>query len=90
MVPTFSAATLARVSIARVTWPIRWTAPTWNIAGAPTITLRHIVGGAGIDRLPTFTQNVGLRVAIGFLRVDFLIDPADTHRHDAGVGFGFR
>jgi hypothetical protein len=59
-------------------------------AGAPTITLRHIVGGAGIDRLPTFTQNVGLRVAIGFLRVDFLIDPADTHRHDAGVGFGFR
>jgi len=59
-------------------------------AGAPTITLRHIVGGAGLDRLPALTQNVGARIAIGFLRADYLVDPADTRRHDVGIGFGFR
>ena len=56
----------------------------------PRVTLRHIVGGAGVDRLPALTQNVGLRVVLGFVRLDFVIDPARPSRHEFGIGLGMR
>jgi len=45
------------------------------LLGAPTIMLRHLAGSAGQSRLPTFVQNVGVRLTISVLRLDFVIDP---------------
>lgn len=53
--------------------------------GSPTVTLRYITGGAGVRKLPTLEQNVGGRLAISFLRIDYLIDPA-SRKHDFSVG----
>ena len=53
--------------------------------GSPTLTLRYITGGAGVGKLPSLEQNVGGRLALSFLRVDYLIDPA-SRRSDFSVG----
>jgi hypothetical protein len=45
------------------------------ILGAPTITLRHMIGSAGIGRLPEFQQNLGVRLSLSFLRFDAVVDP---------------
>jgi hypothetical protein len=51
------------------------------LLGSPIFTLRHLVGGAGAGELPALVQNVGARLTISLLRLDFLVDPAsrDTH-----------
>lgn len=51
------------------------------LLGSPIFTLRHLVGGAGPGELPALVQNVGARLTISLLRLDFLVDPAsrDTH-----------
>ena len=46
------------------------------IVGPPSITLRHMIGSAGVGSLPDFEQNLALRVALSFFRVDFAVDPA--------------
>jgi hypothetical protein len=46
------------------------------ITGAPTLTLRHIMGAAGLGRLPTLEQRVGVRVAVSIARMEVLTDPA--------------
>jgi hypothetical protein len=56
-----------------------------RVLGSPTLTLRYITGGAGVGKLPTLEQNVGARLAISFLRVDYLIDPA-SHRSNFSLG----
>ena len=53
--------------------------------GSPTVTLRYITGGAGVGKLPPLEQNVGARLALSFLRVDYLIDPA-SRRSNFSVG----
>jgi hypothetical protein len=58
--------------------------------GSPSVTLRHIVGGAGVDRLPGLTQNVGVRLTLGGVRVDYVLDPAEPSRHELAFGFGLR
>ena len=55
------------------------------IFGAPSLTLRHMIGSAGIGRLPAFEQNVGLRLAMSFVRFDGVVDPA-TRTWDFGFG----
>jgi hypothetical protein len=55
------------------------------IVGAPSITLRHMIGSAGIRRLPAFEQNLGVRAALSFLRFDAVVDPA---RREWDFGFG--
>jgi hypothetical protein len=45
------------------------------IAGSPVVILRHMIGIAGIDSLPPFEQNVGVRVRLGPVRVDWTIEP---------------
>jgi hypothetical protein len=45
------------------------------IAGSPVIMLRHMIGMAGVDSLPPFEQNLGIRVRIGPLRADWTIEP---------------
>ena len=46
-------------------------------AGSPVFTLRHVIGSAGVSRLPTFVQNVGIRLQVAVLRFDYTIDPAN-------------
>ena len=53
--------------------------------GSPTVTLRYIVGAAGVNKLPPLEQNVGARLAISLLRVDYLIDPS-SKRSKFSVG----
>jgi hypothetical protein len=50
--------------------------PRLPFVGSPTIALRHMVGGAGVGRLGDFVQNVGVRVSISLLRLDYAIDPS--------------
>jgi hypothetical protein len=58
------------------------------LVGPPTISLRHLLGSAGVDRLPRLTQNVGVRLSVSLVRADFLVDP-DTHKHRVMLGVGF-
>lgn len=53
--------------------------------GVPTFTARYMAGAAGIGRLPSFEQNVGVRVAISLVKVDFVVDPATR---DTQLSFG--
>ena len=55
------------------------------VLGPPSITLRHMIGSAGVGKLPDFEQNLALRVALSFFRVDFAVDPA-RHRWEVGAG----
>jgi hypothetical protein len=55
------------------------------IIGAPSVTLRHMIGSAGVGRLPSFEQNLAARLALSFLRFDAAVDPA---RQAWEFGFG--
>lgn len=55
------------------------------LVGSPAVGLRHMIGSAGVERLPRFVQNVGLRVTLGPGRVDFSVDPESG---DTDVRFG--
>jgi len=63
--------------------PISWI--DLRVVGAPSITLRHIIGSAGVGRLPSFEQNLGLRLALSYLRFDGVVDPA-TRTWEFGFG----
>lgn len=45
------------------------------IVGSPVIMFRHMIGMAGVDSLPAFEQNVGVRLRVGPIKVDWTIDP---------------
>jgi hypothetical protein len=53
--------------------------------GPPTLTLRYMTGAAGVDELPKFTQNIGARLGVRFIAIQFLMDPA-TKEKRWGVG----
>lgn len=53
--------------------------------GAPSLTLRHMMGSAGVGSLPGFEQNLALRAALSVLRIDFIYD---VTRHKTGTGIG--
>ena len=55
------------------------------VLGPPSITLRHMLGSAGVGKLPDFEQNLALRVALSFFRVDFAVDPA-RRKWEVGAG----
>lgn len=55
------------------------------IVGAPSVTLRHMIGSAGVGHLPSFEQNLAVRLALSFLRFDAAVDPA---RQTWEFGFG--
>ena len=56
--------------------------------GAPTLSIRHRVGSAGVRRLPRFVQNVGAQVTLSFFRLEYTIDPA-TRDDRVKVGLSF-
>jgi hypothetical protein len=56
--------------------------------GSPTFTLRYMTGGADVGKFPTLEQNVGVRLAISFLRVDYVVDPASRNsKFSVGLSF---
>jgi hypothetical protein len=56
------------------------------IVGAPVIMFRHMIGMAGVDSLAAFEQNVGVRLRVGPIKVDWTIDPVSRDsRFSAGL-----
>ena len=58
------------------------------LGSVPSISLRHMIGSAGIDHLPGFVNNVGVRLAYSFLKADFMIDP-ESRDTDVSIGLSF-
>jgi hypothetical protein len=56
--------------------------------GSLTVSLRHRIGSAGVQGLPRFVQNLGPVMSLGFVRVDYVIDPA-TNEGRFAVGLSF-
>jgi hypothetical protein len=46
--------------------------------GSPFVALRYAAGNAGVGELLPLIQNVGVGAGVGFLRVDYAIDPAEN------------
>lgn len=61
----------------RYSFPIeRWSV---SMLGAPTISLREILAGADVGRMPALAQATGIRVGMSVVYVEFLVDPARRH-----------
>lgn len=56
--------------------------------GSPSVSVRHMIGSAGVDHLPGFVNNVGLRLAWSLLKADFVLDP-ETRDTDFSIGLSF-
>ena len=56
--------------------------------GSPTVSLRHMMGAAGVGGLPGLTHNLGVRVAMTLVKLEFVIDPV-SGATDFGAGFSF-
>ena len=52
------------------------TRPRLPLVGAPVITLRHVIGSAGVGSLPDLEQNIALRISLAVLRFEVVLDPA--------------
>jgi hypothetical protein len=50
--------------------------PRLPLVGAPVITLRHVLGSAGVGSLPDLEQNIALRITLAILRFEVVVDPA--------------
>jgi hypothetical protein len=59
-----------------------------KFVGSPSVSLRHMIGSAGVDRLPGFVNNVGVRISWSLLKADFVLDP-ETRDTDVSFGFSF-
>ena len=56
--------------------------------GSMTVSLRHRIGSAGVQGLPRFVQNIGPVMSLGFVRVEYVIDPATAEsRFVVGLSF---
>jgi hypothetical protein len=53
--------------------------------GSPNLVLRYMTGAAGVNELPPLRQNVGARLGVRFIGIDYLIDP-DTREQHIGIG----
>ena len=59
------------------------------VLGPPSLTIRHMIGSAGVQRLPAFEQNLDFRIALSFARVDFALDPV-RRSWQVGVGLSLQ
>ena len=59
------------------------------LLGPPSLTIRHMIGSAGVQRLPAFEQNLDFRVALSFARIDFALDPV-RRGWQVGVGLSLQ
>ena len=58
------------------------------LVGPPTVVIRHAMGSAGVGRLPALDQATGLRLIVGILYGEVLIDPATGNTHRT-IGLSF-
>jgi hypothetical protein len=70
----------------------RYTVPLNRLAipvvGAPTVAIRYLAGGAGAGWPPPLVQNLGLRLTISAVRVDFAVDPSSRETEfDVSLAF---
>ena len=61
---------------------------TLPLIGAPIVTLRETLGGAGSSGFPTLAQATGVRLSAGFVDLDILVDPV-TRKRFVGAGLAF-
>ncbi|MGH7719951.1 MAG: hypothetical protein ACREON_14060 [Gemmatimonadaceae bacterium] len=47
--------------------------------GPPVFSLRHVLGAAGVDRLPSLEQNLGARVTWGIVRFSYMVEPISDY-----------
>jgi hypothetical protein len=50
--------------------------PRLPLLGAPIVTLRHVLGSAGVGTIPDLEQNIGLRLTLAIFRFELVVDPA--------------
>jgi hypothetical protein len=62
---------------------------TLPVVGHPVLTLRHLVGAAGIGSLPSLEQEMGIGIGISALRFDFNTDVSHSRGGKFGVGISF-
>ena len=56
--------------------------------GSPIISLRQVIGGADVRRMPDLALASGVRVALSLLHVDLMVDPVHHHgKLSAGLSF---
>ncbi len=60
------------------------------LVGSPTLTLRHIMGSAGVDSLPRLEQEVGVGIGLSALRLDFTkaVNGRRGHKFSIGISLG--
>jgi hypothetical protein len=56
------------------------------MVGSPIVTLRHMMGGAGVGSLGEFQQEVGVGVGLSVLRIDYTIGAGGRSGQELGVG----
>lgn len=54
--------------------------------GSPVVTLRDMIGSAGVGTLPQLEQALGVRLSVSHLYAELLVDPANRHTA-TGIGF---
>ena len=59
-----------------------------GLLGMPTLQLRHRMGGAGLSKLPSLEQVIGVGVMLTFVRGELQMDPK-TRRLRFSAGFSF-
>lgn len=68
----------------------RYTIPIESVilplAGAPIVTLRHIMGSAGVTSLPSLEQEIGIGLGLSALRLDMTHDVSNGRGTKFGVG----
>jgi hypothetical protein len=53
---------------------------------SPILTLRHLMGGAGVGSLGEFQQEVGVGIGLSILRLDYTVGAGGRRGHELGVG----
>jgi hypothetical protein len=56
------------------------------VVGSPVLTLRHLMGGAGVGSLGAFQQEVGVGIGLSVLRLDYTVGAGGRSGHELGVG----
>ncbi|MBC7671837.1 MAG: hypothetical protein H7247_05395 [Polaromonas sp.] len=56
------------------------------LVGSPIFTVRHIMGSAGIGTLPSLEQEIGARIGLSVLRLDYTLDVAKSRGHKISLG----
>jgi hypothetical protein len=57
------------------------------VIGAPIVTLRHIMGSAGVTGLPSLEQEIGVGLGLSAVRLDLTHDVANGRGRKFSVGF---